>query len=44
MAPETMEEEELQRWRHCGSVGKAHNLIVWTYASPQRKHRWHIGK
>jgi hypothetical protein len=35
---------ELQRWRRCGPIGKAHNLIVWTYASPQRRKRWHEGK
>jgi hypothetical protein len=33
--------EELNRWRRTGPVGKAHNLIVWTYASPQRRKRWH---
>jgi hypothetical protein len=36
--------EELKRWRRSGPVGKAHNLIVWTYASPQRRKRWHEGK
>jgi hypothetical protein len=40
--PETME-EELARWRRCGPVGKAHNLIVWLYTSPQRVVRWHEG-
>lgn len=33
--------EELERWRRHGPVGKAHNLITWVYASPQRRARWH---
>lgn len=33
--------DELKRWRRTGPVGKAHNLIVWIYASPQRRKRWH---
>lgn len=36
-------EEELEIWRRCGPIGKAHNLIVWIYASPQRVARWHEG-
>jgi hypothetical protein len=37
-------EEELEHWRRAGPVGKAHNLVVWIYASPQRKARFHEGK
>ena len=33
--------DKLERWRRYGPIGKAHNLIVWTYASPQRRKRWH---
>lgn len=33
--------EELKRWRCAGPVGRAHNLVTWVYASPQRKARWH---
>ncbi len=40
--PQSME-EELEIWRRCGPIGKAHNLIVWIYASPQRVARWHEG-
>ena len=35
---------QLQTWRKRGPVGKAHNLIVWVYTSPQRRHRWHESK
>lgn len=37
-------EEQLKHWRRCGPVGKAHNLIIWIYASPQRRCRWHEGE
>ncbi|KIV99070.1 uncharacterized protein PV09_09236 [Verruconis gallopava] len=30
-----------RRLRCAGPIGKAHNLITWTYASPQRVWRWH---
>jgi len=33
--------DELKRWRRTGPVGRAHNLIVWTYSSPSRRNRWH---
>lgn len=33
--------DQLARWRRFGPIGKAHNLIVWIYASPQRRARWH---
>jgi hypothetical protein len=40
--PENLK-DELARWRRSGPVGKLHNLIVWTYASPQRRDKWHQG-
>lgn len=35
--------EKLKLWRKQGPVGRAHNLIIWTYGSPQRRARWHEG-
>lgn len=37
-------QDRLTYWRRAGPIGKAHNLIAWTYASPQRILRWHKSK
>ena len=36
--------ESLRHWRKNGPVGKLHNLVVWTYSSPQRRARWIAGE
>jgi len=33
----------LKLWRKKGPIGKLHNLVVWTYLSPQRRNRWIAG-